>query len=76
MVVRPGDQWLGLVYAVLNRNGNFPRRGGGCRVSLMGRDDSSVEERKRKLEKYFGVLSEEEAEEIWREIKERRKRCA
>ncbi|MGC9106138.1 MAG: antitoxin VapB family protein [Thermoprotei archaeon] len=34
----------------------------------------SVSLRKKKLEKYFGVLSEEEAEELWREIKERRRK--
>jgi predicted CopG family antitoxin len=34
-----------------------------------------VEERKKELEKYFGILSEEEAEALWREVKERRKRC-
>jgi len=29
--------------------------------------------RKKKLEKYFGILNEKEAQELWKEIKERRK---
>jgi predicted CopG family antitoxin len=34
----------------------------------------SVEKRKKELEKFFGILSEQEAEELWREIKEHRKK--
>jgi len=34
----------------------------------------SLSLRKKKLEKYFGILSEEEAKELEREIKEMRKR--
>jgi len=34
----------------------------------------SLSLRKKKLEKYFGILSKEEAEELEREIKEMRKR--
>jgi len=29
--------------------------------------------RKKKLEKYFGILNEKEAQELWKEIKEMRK---
>ena len=35
--------------------------------------DESLSLRKKKLEKYFGILSEEEAEELEKEIKEIRK---
>lgn len=34
----------------------------------------SLSLRRKKLEKYFGILSKEEAEELEREIKEMRKR--
>ncbi|AWR98495.1 antitoxin VapB family protein [Metallosphaera hakonensis] len=36
--------------------------------------DESLSIRKRKIEKYFGVLNEAEAEELSKEIKEMRKR--
>jgi len=36
--------------------------------------DESLSLRKKKLEKYFGILSEEEAKELEREIKEMRKK--
>ncbi|ADX81784.1 VapB-type antitoxin [Sulfolobus islandicus HVE10/4] len=36
--------------------------------------EESLSLRRKKLEKYFGILSEEEAEELEREIKEMRKR--
>jgi len=36
--------------------------------------EESLSLRKKKLEKYFGILSEEEAEELEREIKEIKKR--
>ncbi len=36
--------------------------------------DDILSLRKKKLEKYFGILSGEEAEELEREIKEMRKR--
>jgi len=36
--------------------------------------EESLSLRKKKLEKYFGILSEEEAEELGREIKEMRKK--
>jgi Uncharacterized ACR, COG1753. len=36
--------------------------------------EESLSLRKKKLEKYFGILSEEEAKELEREIKEMRKR--
>jgi len=36
--------------------------------------EESLSLRKKKLDKYFGILSEEEAEELEREIKEMRKR--
>ena len=36
--------------------------------------EESLGLRKKKLEKYFGILSEEEAKELEREIKEMRKR--
>jgi predicted CopG family antitoxin len=36
--------------------------------------EESLNLRKKKLEKYFGILSEEEAKELEREIKEMRKR--
>jgi len=35
--------------------------------------EESLTLRRRKLEKYFGILNEEEAEEIMKEIKEARK---
>ncbi|MFP3317454.1 MAG: antitoxin VapB family protein [Candidatus Nanopusillus sp.] len=35
--------------------------------------EESLSLRKKKLEKYFGILSEEEAKELEREIKEMRK---
>jgi len=36
--------------------------------------EESLSLRKKKLEKYFGILSEEEAKELEREIKEMRKK--
>jgi len=36
--------------------------------------EESLSLRKKKLEKYFGILSKEEAEELEREIKEMRKK--
>ena len=36
--------------------------------------EESLSLRRKKLEKYFGILSEEEAKELEREIKEMRKR--
>jgi predicted CopG family antitoxin len=36
--------------------------------------EESLSLRKKKLEKYFGILSKEEAKELEREIKEMRKR--
>jgi predicted CopG family antitoxin len=36
--------------------------------------EESLSLRRKKLEKYFGILSEEEAEELEREIKKMRKR--
>jgi predicted CopG family antitoxin len=36
--------------------------------------EESLSLRKKKLEKYFGILSEEEAEELEREIKEMKNR--
>jgi predicted CopG family antitoxin len=36
--------------------------------------EESLSLRKKKLEKYFGILSEEEAKELEREIKEMKKR--
>jgi len=36
--------------------------------------EESLSLRKKKLEKYFGILSEEEAEELEREIREMRKK--
>ena len=34
----------------------------------------SLDQRKQKLKKYFGILSKEEAEAWWKEIKERRRK--
>ena len=49
-------------------------------MKSMARDDrgsdtvKSLSLRRKKLEKYFGILSKENAEELEREIKEMRKR--